>query len=66
MLHNDGTQESLNESDFITVDMPNMSNAMNSHSPTDPSTSIYHVTMEDGDDADAGTTYFLLIIYNKY
>nr|QGA73371.1 heat shock factor protein [Spodoptera frugiperda] len=56
MLHNDGTQESLNESDFITVDMPNMSNAMNSHSPTDPSTSIYHVTMEDGDDADAGVT----------
>ncbi|CAH0695230.1 unnamed protein product [Spodoptera exigua] len=56
MLHNDGTQDSINESDFITVDMPNMSNAMNSHSPTDPSTSIYHVTMEDGDDADAGVT----------
>ncbi|CAH1639739.1 unnamed protein product [Spodoptera littoralis] len=56
MLHNDGTQDSLNESDFISVDMPNMSNTMNTHSPTDPSTSIYHVTMEDGDDADAGVT----------
>ncbi|XP_022822205.1 heat shock factor protein isoform X7 [Spodoptera litura] len=56
MLHNDGTQDSLNESDFISVDMPNMSNTMNTHSPTDPSTSIYHVTMEDGDDTDAGVT----------
>lgn len=38
--------------DFITVEIPSVTNVATSHSPTDPTTSIYHVTMEDGDDAE--------------
>ncbi|PZC79113.1 hypothetical protein B5X24_HaOG216802 [Helicoverpa armigera] len=54
IMHNENTQDSMPGNDFITVDIPNMTNATTSHSPNDPSASIYHVTMEDGDDAETG------------
>uniref|UniRef100_A0A2A4JYD3 HSF-type DNA-binding domain-containing protein n=1 Tax=Heliothis virescens TaxID=7102 RepID=A0A2A4JYD3_HELVI len=54
IMHNENTQDSMPGTDFITVEIPNITNATTSHSPNDPSASIYHVTMEDGDDAETG------------
>nr|BAG07219.1 heat shock transcription factor [Mamestra brassicae] len=53
LMHNEGTQDSMPGSEFVNVDLPNMTNANMSHSPGDPTTSMYHVTMEDGDDPEA-------------
>lgn len=54
-MHSDATQDSMSGSEFVPVDLASMTNANTGHSPGDPATSMYHVTMEDGDDHDAGT-----------
>ncbi|KAJ8736316.1 hypothetical protein PYW08_006972 [Mythimna loreyi] len=50
LMPNESTQDSMSGSEFVNVDLPNMTNANTGHSPGDPTTSVYHVTMEDGDD----------------
>ncbi|KAJ8735586.1 hypothetical protein PYW07_007206 [Mythimna separata] len=50
LMPNECTQDSMTGSEFVNVDLPNMTNANTGHSPGDPTTSMYHVTMEDGDD----------------
>ncbi|KAG6440469.1 hypothetical protein O3G_MSEX001278 [Manduca sexta] len=53
ILHTETSQDALDPSSFVTIDMNNT--VTRGHSPNDPLSSIqYHVTMEDGDDIDTG------------
>lgn len=52
LIQSEGTPDAL--PGFVTVEIPSMTNANPSHSPGDPSASMYHVTMEDGDDPETG------------
>lgn len=54
ILHNEGTQDSIPENNFV-MEIPQASNVSTNQRPTEPSTSTYHVTMEDGDDAEGGS-----------
>ncbi|XP_026732066.1 heat shock factor protein isoform X2 [Trichoplusia ni] len=56
ILHNENNQEPISAADYITVDMPNMTNPTTSRSPADPASSMYHVTMEDGEDNETGAS----------
>ncbi|XP_075973119.1 uncharacterized protein LOC142974570 isoform X3 [Anticarsia gemmatalis] len=52
ILHNEGTQDAIPND--IVIEIPPVNTASTIHSPCEPSTSTYHVTMEDGDDAEIG------------
>lgn len=56
ILHNENNQEPISAADYITVDMPNMTTPTTSRSPADPASSMYHVTMEDGEDNETGAS----------
>ncbi|XP_053620354.1 heat shock factor protein isoform X7 [Plodia interpunctella] len=54
ILHNDATQESLDPEEYVSIDVPVLDpNVASEHSPIDPATMQYHVTLEDGDDAES-------------
>ncbi|XP_049879080.1 heat shock factor protein isoform X8 [Pectinophora gossypiella] len=56
LMHNEVSQDSVNAATFMNNISPG-SNSGAGHSPVDPSSSLqYHVTMEDGDDAEADGT----------
>ncbi|CAB3240038.1 unnamed protein product [Arctia plantaginis] len=65
ILHNDGTQDSIPSGDF-TIEVPIIANMTSNQSPAEPSTSTYHVTMEDGDDAETGVQGVLYPVSRRY
>ncbi|XP_068626914.1 heat shock factor protein isoform X3 [Battus philenor] len=53
LLHNETSQDALDPTDFVTVNLTANPNIFLSRNVTDPSSSTqYHVTMEDGDDGE--------------
>ncbi|XP_014368448.2 heat shock factor protein isoform X2 [Papilio machaon] len=53
VLHNDASQDSLDPTNFVTVDITSNPEMFVGHNSADPSTAIqYHVTMADGDEGE--------------
>lgn len=67
MIHSEASQDSLDPTAFVTVDLATGPNTSNAPSNSDPTMSTqYHVTMEDGEDTDTGIVYFRVSLYNIY
>ncbi|CAH0727318.1 unnamed protein product, partial [Brenthis ino] len=57
ILHSEASQDSLDPSAFVTVDLASGPKISNAPSNSDPTTSTqYHVTMEDGEETDTDHT----------
>lgn len=69
MLHNEASQDSLDPSNFVTVDIA-ANPEMFVGNTADPSSAIqYHVTMADGDEAETGNYQLckhLITFFNKF
>lgn len=65
ILHNDVSQDSLDASAFITVNLSSVPiiNSGSSHTTTLPTQ--YHVTMEDGEDNETGNILIMLTLICK-
>lgn len=65
VLHNEASQDSFHPAGFVSVDLANSSIIPNANNSVDPLTSTeYHVTLEDGDDAETGNFYFKIKLFN--
>lgn len=54
ILHNEASQDSLDPVAFVSVDLSNSPIISNTTTNSDPTASQYHVTMEDGEEAETG------------
>lgn len=65
VLHNEASQDSFHPAGFVSVDLANSSIIPNANNSVDPLTSTeYHVTLEDGDDAETDRTRLAFPIIN--
>lgn len=61
ILHNETSQDALDPVDFVSIDLSNSPIVSNATANSDPTTSQYHVTMEDGEEAETGNSFFLIL-----
>lgn len=57
ILHNEASQDPIDPANFVNIKMPVNPGATSSHSPIDPTTVQYQVSMEDGDDVETGKIF---------